>query len=58
MKKCFGALIVIVIVLLSHTPVGVAQTSCKPPKGKPGCVCQTDKGTIDLRPIAHKDGTP
>ena len=46
----------VTFLLLLHRIHG--QTKCSPPKGRPGCVCQTDKGLIDLTSIANTDGTP
>ncbi|XP_011403558.1 PREDICTED: uncharacterized protein LOC105312531 [Amphimedon queenslandica] len=34
-----------------------AQQPCIPPSGKPGCVCDTADGTIDLSSISSTDGT-
>ena len=46
----------VTFVLLLHRIHG--QERCTPPKGRPSCVCETDKGLIDLTSIANTDGTP
>ena len=33
-------------------------TPCPVPAGDPSCVCESSKGTIDLRIIALNDGSP
>ena len=34
------------------------QTPCSKIEGKPGCVCDTGDGIIDLTSIANNNGTP
>ena len=45
------------VLFCAAVPTG---TRCSPVKGREAetCVCQTDKGVIDLTPIATTDGTP
>lgn len=45
------------MLLCAAVPTG---TRCPPVKGRERetCVCQTDKGVIDLTPVATTDGTP
>lgn len=32
--------------------------ACAPPRGQPGCVCETSHGIIDFTSIGSKDGEP
>lgn len=48
--------LVLILLTSSNWAVLFAQR-CNPPQGAPNCVCETEQGTIDLRPL-YDDSTP
>ena len=61
-QEALGLLLVVLLRLLcvpSPVVAGPTGTQCPPAPGRSEtCVCQSDKGIIDLTPLSKSDGTP